>query len=138
MKIILPFILAGIFLLVGTQTSQAQNDQTKEQALEMVKLFYTSYITFVDKGESSKLEALQKTYCTPKLLKRIPELADKSDQDPFLKAQDSNIEFLKSLVVEGDKTKEGHIIVTYGTDEKVVINLTVLIIDGKYKINNVW
>jgi len=105
--------------------------------LEMVKEFYTNYITYVDKGELSKLEALQRKYCTRKFFKNISELGDKIDQDPFLKAQDSNIKFLNSLTVKRDKNRKGHCIVSYD-DEKVVINLTVVLVDGNYKIDNVW
>jgi Protein of unknown function (DUF3828) len=138
MKTALVACIVNIFAIASPHCVQAQSDYPEEQAVEMVKVFYTSYIRYVDKGDLSKLELLQKKYCTPKLFKKIPELGDKNDQDPFLKAQDSNIKFLKSLVVEKDNKKEGHYVVSYGIDEKTLINLTVLKINGNYKIANVW
>jgi Protein of unknown function (DUF3828) len=138
MKIGLVTLIVYISALLNPHGVQAQGHNSEEQAAEMIKAFYTSYITYVDKGDLSKLEVLQKKYCTLKLFKKIPELGDKIDQDPFLKAQDSNIKFIKTLVVEKDNKKEGHYIVSYGTDEKTLINLTVLKMNGNYKIDNVW
>ncbi len=136
-KIAFSSLVVGILAVTCLHCAQAQSDNSEKKMLEMVKDFYTNYITYVDKGELSKLNALQKKYCTPKLIKKIPELGDKIDQDPFLKAQDSNIKFLSSLTVKKDKNGKGHCIVSYD-DEKVVINLTVLFVDGNYKIDNVW
>ena len=138
MKIVVISFMVTIFSIVNLHCVQAQSDHSEEQALEIVKVFYTGYITYVDKGDLPKLEAFQKKYCTPKLFKKIPELGNKIDQDPFLKAQDSNIKFLQSLVVQKDNKKEGHYIVSYGTDEKIVINLTVVKMNGNYEIDNVW
>jgi hypothetical protein len=130
--------MVGIFAIVNLHCAEAQSGHFEESATEILRTFYTKYITFVDKGDLSKIETLQKEYCTPKLFKKIPELGKKIDQDPFLKAQDSNIKFLKSLVVEKNGKKEGQYIVSYGSDEKIVINLTVVKMNGNYKIDNVW
>ena len=130
--------MVSILTIANSFCVQAQDVDSASQAQGMIKRFYISYITDVDKGETSKLDALQKKVCTARLLQRIPKLADQLDADPFLKAQDSNIKFLKSLTVKEDLKKEGHYIVSYGIDEKVVINLMVVKQDGNYKIDNVW
>ncbi len=90
----------------------------------------------MDKGEETQITALQKQYCTPKLFKKIPELGNKQDQDPFLKAQDSDIKLLPGLVVKGDKTKIGHCIVSYDNG-KIIIHVLVVVVNGNYRIDSV-
>jgi len=88
----------------------------------MLKEFYTNYITEVSNGaEPKKILSLQKKYCTVALLKKIPKLIEQSDSDPFLKAQDSNTEFLKTLSLRKDLKKSNTYIVSYIADKKIII-----------------
>lgn len=105
----------------------------------MLREFYTAYISAMDTGHSEKrLTALEKKYCTTRLLNRLPKLADKIDADPLIKAQDAIISSGKTLTVEGDPKKEGHYVVSYTADHKVVVNVMVVNQNGKYKIDDVW
>jgi hypothetical protein len=131
-------VFISLILVVVFNCAQAQSNDSHAQALEMIKGFYTSYITDMDKGDISKLDGLQKKSCTTNLLHKIQKLSEQSGADPFLKAQDSNIKFLSSLTVEKDLKREGHYMVSYGTKEKVVINLTVVKVNGSYKIDAAW
>lgn len=128
----------SLIFVVIFNCAQAQSNDPHVKALEMIKGFYTNYITDMDKGDVSKLDTLQKESCTVNLLHKIPKLSKQMDADPFLKAQDTNIKFLKSLTVKKDLKKEGHYVVSYGIDEKVAINLTVVKVNGEYKIDAVW
>lgn len=78
----------------------------------------------MDKGDVSKLDTLQRRFCTTNLLHKIPKLSKQLDADPFLKAQDSNIKFLKSLTVSKDLQKESHYIVSYGINPTPYLFLT--------------
>jgi len=109
------------------------------EKLAIVKEFYTQYITGVANGaEQKKLEALQRKYCTAKLLNKIPKLIEQTDADPFLKAQDSDIGFLKTLTVGRDPKKEDQYITSYMADHKIVIHLIVVMTSNGYKIDGVW
>jgi|SRR6185312_506946 len=131
-------IIFLIFLFFFSH-SRAQSGYSDNQAIAMVKEFYTKYMTGMGNDLPGKeLEKIQKQYCTPKLFKKIPELGEKIDQDPFLKTQDSNAELLKTLTVEKDMQKEGRFIVRYKTNRKIVIHLAVVKMNGNYKIDNVW
>ena len=46
-----------------------------------------------------KLEMLQKQFCTEAFYKKIPEIIEQTDGDVFLKAQDSDIKYLRTLTV---------------------------------------
>jgi Protein of unknown function (DUF3828) len=71
--------------------------------------FYTSYMkefTDLSSGHEQKTNEILKKYCTVSLIKKIPKLADQIDSDPFLKAQDSDSSWTKSLAIKKDlKTK---------------------------------
>jgi len=133
----LSFLVSSIFV-VNLNHAQAQSNISDEQEKAVVKEFYTKYMTGMGNDLPEKeLKAIQKQYCTPRLIKKIPKLADKIDQDPFLKTQDSNAELLKSLTIEKD-SKDGHFIVSYQTNRRIVINLTVVKVNEGYKIDSVW
>lgn len=126
--------------IANANWSPAQGS-SNDQAAVMLKEFYTAYFTAVSKGAAqAQLHALQQKYCTPKLLGKIPQLTKKADADPFIKAQDADSKWVKTLAVEKDTKKEGHYVVTYMGDGKITIDLTVVETEaGKtYKIDNVW
>jgi len=109
------------------------------EKLALLKEFYTRYITDVASGaEQKKLDALTKKYCTTKLLNKIPKLIEQTDADPFLKAQDSDTGYLKTLTVDRDPKKEDQYIVSYVADHKIIIHLIVVMTNKGYKIDAVW
>ncbi len=121
-----------------TVKAQGASGGAADGRVSMLREFYTAYITTFATGTDSKLLALQRKYCTARLLKRIPGMIEKSDGDPFIKGQDSDTAYLKTLTIIKDTGKEGQFTVSYQADDKIVIHLTVVERDKKYKIDNVW
>lgn len=140
--------------VITNSCGQLKNNPTDKQAEQMLKDFYTKYITVFateppgHEGQK-KLESLQRQYCTKALVKKIPELIEQTDSDPYLKAQDSDINLLKTLTITKDLQNENEYIVSYSFDrlvnvdpykkekETVVIHLTVVNEDGSYKIDSI-
>lgn len=119
----------------------------EKEAEKMLKDFYTNYLTVFatePPGASSqkKLEMLQKQYCTEAFFKKIPDIIEQTDSDPFLKAQDSDIGYLKTLTVSQDLQKDEYI-VSYIADaapgEKITITIHITVIKegDNYKIDSV-
>ncbi len=135
-----------ILLISGTILSKAQTATlADQQAMAMLKNFYTAYMTEIAIGSShnfvKKLTSIQKRYCTPALVEKIPELIERADCDPFLKAQDSNVENIKSLAFKKDTKTPNLFIVSY-TDiyrhNKTTIKLTVVKQKDNFKIASVF
>lgn len=124
--------------LLGFGHATAQNAEGDRQAIAMLKEFYTDYITAIDHGEQKAWDSLQRKFCTVRLLRKLPQLGEEHDEDPFLKAQDSNIAFLKSLTVKADARMNGHYVVSYMADKKVIVNVMVVRQQGHYLINGLW
>jgi hypothetical protein len=134
------FYLAVILVsMVQINPAQAQTVGSNDQAVTMLKEFYTSYITLVasDSNTDKQLVSLQKKYCTVKLITRLPKILEQRDSDPFLNAQDSQVDYLKTLTVKRDVKKAGHYIVSYDHG-KIIINLTVVNVGSTCKIDSVW
>lgn len=136
-----------MILTFTSSCGQTQNSSTEKQIEEMLQEFYTSYFKVFatePSGASSqeKLEMLQKQYCTEAFFKKIPEIIERTESDPFLKAQDSDIRYLKTLTVSKSQQKDEYI-VSYIADglpeEKITVTIYLKVIkEGKnYKIDNV-
>lgn len=143
--------------MVFTFTSscgQTQNNSTEKEAEKMLQEFYTSYFTVFatePPGTSSqkKLEMLQKQYCTEAFYRKIPDIIEQTESDPFLKAQDSDINWLQTLTVIKDEQIKNEYIVSYSYDrlvdvnpdktvkETVTIHVTVVKEGESYKIDSV-
>lgn len=137
-KLSILFFALSIVFFSNWSCARAQDSSSDKQILTMLKEFYTNYITEVSNGaEPKKILSLQKKYCTSDLLKKIPKLIEQSDSDPFLKAQDSNTEFLKTLSIRKDLKKSNMYIVSYIADKKIIINLEVINENGTFKIAEV-
>lgn len=123
-------------LVISSTTRQ------NEEAIVMLKSFYTSYVTAVSGSTAGleKTDAILKKYCTVSLLNRIPKLIEKLDADPFLKAQDSDLAILKTLVItKNTKASDNSYKVSYVYDEiKTTINLSLIKQKDGLKINEVW
>jgi hypothetical protein len=135
-----------ILLIASIAVCRAQNTTAADQqAMAMLKNFYTAYMTEVAVGSShnfvKKLTTIQKKYCTPALVEQIPALIERTDCDPFLKAQDSNVENIKSLSFKKDARAVNLFIVSY-TDiyrhNKTTIKLTVVKQKDNFKIASVF
>lgn len=150
MKTIFSLFTTILMLVSNTGCAQSQNDNKKE--LMMLREFYTSYITvWADASDlkmlDKKLDILQKEHCTRAFLKQIPDIMEQTEADPILKAQDVNIESLKTLSVTRDSRRGNGYIVSYIANnfdlslneiqEKVMIYLTLLKEEGHYKIDSI-
>jgi hypothetical protein len=113
-------------------------------ATAMLRQFYIAYMTAFNDTSTTDVEkelaTLQHSYCTASLLKRIPQLADKIDADPFLQAQDNDSSLAKSLVIKRDPKKPSVYIVSYldGTPSKAAIHVSVVREKEGYKLADVW
>ncbi|GAA3922825.1 hypothetical protein GCM10022209_15100 [Chitinophaga oryziterrae] len=95
----------------------------------MLKQFYTSYITQVasSEGTEKKLDIIKKRYCTAKLLNKIDK--EELDSDPFIDAQDADIDWVRTLFVGKDAQKHDVYIVSYMDNynkKRTVIKLQVI------------
>jgi hypothetical protein len=157
-------ILVFVFALLSCSNRQQQTTQqalqkeqtvfypeenilSEEDVKDMLKGFYTTYITMCESGAGSsyeeKIAALSKQYCTDSLWGAIQQkfATYELDYDPFLSAQDCDIESLKTLSVKKDNQTENVYIVSYVFNsynpDTIEINLTVVKEKGGIKINNI-
>jgi hypothetical protein len=122
---------------------QAQNSSRDTLAKTMLVDFYTSYMkefTDLSSAREHKINAIIKKYCTTSLINKIPKLADQIDSDPFLKAQDSDSTWAKSLVIKKDLKRPSVYTVSYrdGSNTNTTIHLFVIRQKESYKIADVW
>ena len=140
--------LYALLLLVVLKSScmygQASSDE--KQIIGMLKSFYTEYMTTLSKDDVrlsvKKIHSLQKTYCTQKLLKKLPMLSEQIDADPFLQAQDSNIDYIKTLSIVKSQKIFNQYIVSYidiysPNKIKVIIYLTIVKEKNGFKIDSI-
>lgn len=121
-----------------TCKSQPQNSSDEEVIIKTIRTFYTGYITENVKMpiNGSKILALKKQYCTAMLLDSINN--QEIDYDPFLNAQDANLEWLQSLTVQNDTSKNGLYIVSYTDNGKwIVVKLKIIKQNDSFKINSI-
>ncbi|WDF54050.1 DUF3828 domain-containing protein [Mucilaginibacter sp. KACC 22063] len=130
-------------LLVATAITSKAQSSSPEQAITMLNKFYTAYMSELSSDKDLKiidqtLSSLRQKNCTPACLKQFKKLAVKTDADPFLKAQDCDKEWLKTLHIKKDPKKSNIYAVSYtainDTNEKIVIHLLVVNQNGLYKI----
>jgi hypothetical protein len=149
-KIILAIIfsLSALFCIGQTNSSI---DSVKTP-LSFLKNFYTIYITDIAIGHDPlhSSDSLVKKYCTAGLLNKIAEHSDPEklnwwDSDPFIKAQDSDTSFLKTLSIRMNKMKTNSYSVSYNwTDDftkKTTRTTIYLIVEKKkegFRIADVW
>jgi len=135
------------FTVIFCSGQTASSIDSSKSTLSFLKNFYTVYITDIAIGHSlNSSDSLIKKYCTPKLLNKIAEHSDPEklnwwDFDPFVKAQDSDTAFLKTLSVRMNKMKPNSYSVSYGrTDDstKTTIHLIVEKQKEGFKIVDVW
>jgi len=138
------YLLFGIFSSFG-QTSETETTKVKME-IKTLYSFYNEYFKLFNQIPSStnlkKLKMLQKKYCTISFYKKIPLLIEQQGADVFLKAQDSDIDYFKSLKIEKD-LKSSEYLVTYFSNglinERITISIHVQLIKqgNQYKINSV-
>lgn len=138
-KLLLFYLTLISLLSVANNYASAQNNQSNKEALRMLKEFYTKYITEFYVG-AEKLPSIQRKYCTTKLLHYIPKYIEQTDGDPFLKGQDTDTAYLKTLSIKKDKKRKNIYTVSYigNPNQKITIHLLVVKGKGSFKIDSVW
>ncbi len=136
-------LIIGLLLTINYSCVQAQSTFTDKEATVILKNFYTTYMTEfseISPSRERKLNTIKSKYCTEVLLKKLPVLAERTDSDPLLKAQDSDVAWLKTLMVEKDLKKPHTYIVSYvdGGNNKYIIHLTLVKQNESIKIASVW
>lgn len=133
-------LLLTVFVLLSHPV-RIQAASPTDAATEMLKEFYTKYITEISKTSPSakKLQSIKKQYCTAGLLSRMKEL--ELDYDPFINAQDTDDSWIKTLSVKKDPKKgKGLYTVSFSdTESKTTITVRLSIVkDGDdYKIDGI-
>jgi hypothetical protein len=101
-----------------------------EEVFAMLRSFYAKYIRTLNKYPTNekKLLPLLKANCDAGLLARLENKKwnGKLDYDPFLKAQDVELEWLKTLTVSKVPKKEDLYAVSFSeTPDRIVVHLVV-------------
>jgi hypothetical protein len=122
-----------ILLIITAFTTNAHNTPV-DKGITMLTDFYKAYITLSSDQDIDlrvmeiKLTQLRRKYLTQACQKQFTVLAEETDADPIIKAQDSYIELLKTLVIKKDNKKANRYLVTYvdiaGSREKTTIYVT--------------
>ena len=123
-------------LIFFSSFCRAQNKSSNDSAAIMLKQFYTSYISA---DEESQLTLIKKQYCTKKILNRIAK-DEELDADPFLQAQDTDIDWLRTLVINKDAQKPNVYTVSYMSNyskKRIINRLLVVKVGQAYKIDDI-
>ncbi|WP_188133930.1 DUF3828 domain-containing protein [Chitinophaga sp. CF418] len=127
-------------LIFFSSYCRGQNKTSNDSAATMLKQFYTSYITAsVESLDEKKLTLIKKQYCTKKILNRIAK-DEELDNDPFVNAQDTDIDWLRTLVINKDPKKPNVYIASYISNytKKRIINKLLVVKEGQtYKIDDI-
>jgi hypothetical protein len=135
------FFVSVIFTLIGSILIGCENNSSEKTAETLLKNFYTEYMTLIASNtlDSKKEEFIKQKYCTKELLNKINKQFEEEelDYDPFLKAQDANLENLSSLKIE-NVNKDNQYKVRYIDNyslKKIEINIQM---NDSLKIKSVW
>ena len=139
------FFAIGIifFCALGCKNISAQEKSPEEKVKEMLKTFYTNYITMNSGVGYNKSDSIQRLYCTKKLIDYINKLYSeppgKVDSDVFLKSQMVDIKMLEHLEFGKDPYKDDlyYVYLTYGM-WRWTVKLSVVKESEGYKINHVF
>ncbi len=117
MKIITKGILF-IILFEATFELRAQNLSNDNQAIEMLKTFYTarSTVGYADQDQE-KLDSLLNIYCTRKLIDEVNEILETSDINPDVITRNYGIDSLgiETLSIRKNPSETNVYTVSYST-----------------------
>lgn len=132
--------LFTVIMILFNSCGQAQDNSSDGKIISMLKEFYTSYITENSKmpPNMKNIDSMKRKYCTNSLLYKIKK--QELDYDPFLNAQDSNTEWLKTLSITKDSNKTNLYIVSYidsYSNNKISVKLIIVKEKDSFKINSI-
>ena len=129
-----------------SQTDQSNKNYSEIQISKTLKDFYTAYFTlqadpYPMEIQGQKIDSLLKKYCTKEFLKFYYKIEgpEELDWDPFLDAQECDIESLKTISIKKHPQKNDLFYVTYiklYNKELTTIEVTVIKEKASYKINS--
>ncbi|MFD0765130.1 hypothetical protein ACFQZI_09710 [Mucilaginibacter lutimaris] len=138
-------LILCLFLAASAVSKAQHTDESRVKA--MLKTFYTAYMTSFSKDTGDELLELRKKYCTSKCERLYKKLVEETDGDPFIKGQDSDASYAKTLTIKRDSKTPNSYTVSYYYEEynekgklqkeTVTINLIIIKIKGKLKIDAV-
>ena len=133
------YIFIVAVLSFTSQYAQCQNRNDEKEVLKLLNEFYHKYITENSKVplDEVRINSIKAKYCTSRLINRIKN--QRLDYDPFLNAQDCDITWLETLVVNKGITQNQYI-VSYKdnfTKNDVIIKLNVVKQGGSFKIDSI-
>jgi hypothetical protein len=127
-----------LFCSLCCKNNSAQEKYSDERIKEMLRSFYTSYITenSTFPMNQNKRDSIEKKYCTQNVFKQFREDVE---YDIFLKSQMVDPRMLKTLTVRKDSIKNDLYFVsyTYGKNN-ITVKLQVVKEEEEYKINLVY
>jgi hypothetical protein len=138
---LLSFCWALILIQISIYGCNAtQTNKTDQRIISRLKAFYTGYIIQMEKlPDKTKIDSLISVYCSSDLIKTIE--SKKLDYDPFLKAQDCDIAWLKTLTISKNHNRECEYRVSFLDSfkgEPIEIMVKVVSEKGVYKIDSVF
>lgn len=142
-QVICIVISAVFFSAFSCKNTSAQENFSEEKVKQMLKRFYTSYITVNSIADGKKSDSVVRKYCTPKLVnylnKFYSEPPDGDSYDIFLKSQMVDMPMLENLVIRKDSKKNDlyHVSVTHGKAQ-LTIKLSVVKEREDYKIDHIF
>lgn len=127
--------------IVSNDTTSS-SQQAQLSGMEMLREFYTLYITENDKmkRDDLRIATIKEKYVTPKLIAKIDSamLYYNLDYDPFVNAQDYDTAWIKTLEIAPvpERTNTFDICYTYNRNSKSCTTVVLVESEGKYMIDN--
>jgi hypothetical protein len=133
----------GVVLLLTLGFTQPSCAQIREQTkpVNFIKAFYTNYVLKIsgDRPPNRKeMDIFMNNYCTKELLQKIKD--EELDEDPFIRAQDSDSSSVKTLSVIAEQGQPNSFLVSYLiTNNKKIVNIHVKLVafNTSYKIDGI-
>lgn len=127
---------------IDSNDTTSSSQQAQLRGMEMLREFYTLYITENDKKKRDDLRiaTIKEKYVTPKLIAKIDSamLYYNLDYDPFVNAQDYDTAWIKTLEIAPvpERTNTFDICYTYNRNSKSCTTVVLVESEGKYMIDN--
>ena len=132
-----------LFCTVNCISVQSQDKTSDDEILKMLNSFYTSYITERSKmpEDEKKVELIKSKYFTANLLDKLDKLNKQGlNYDPFINAQDWDIDLLKKLMIRKEIKSNNIFEVSYPDNYRKTLTKIKLIVikqNDNYKIDDI-
>jgi hypothetical protein len=133
-----------LFSFLNCKSNSAQNNLIEEHATKMLRNFYTSYINLIARERlftDVEIDSIRSIYCTTKLINEIKNkyLTLELDFDPFLHAQHSETDWLKTLSIRKDLKRNDIYYISYAYANRLrTTKLHIVAEKGDYKIDHIF